>query len=323
MGTFVTRGSGEDLRISSRDVDIESIPGVIIEKTDKEIIVLIPEQDKSLLSSVSLSRDTSFVLPSGIPNRRPSYSPEDIIPTPQPEEEENNIIVNLIDDDSISLEDTMFLDKPCNLPKFNLSFSTDFNLNDQYYFGFDNKYSSDTSGNQDNSEGSDPGIGVSEPDLGSGGSSSGGIPDGPEGGSLQPVDIGRVREITDSIINLDRNVKTEGMFDLVQKAWDISNINVLDSLVRDRLDTQLDMDFGYTITEDNFSDFAELPTYGPSEEDLSIGLAFDVVDSFTNNISPVEIGTNNQEGITLDLKLVDSAPVNSAYAGQLASIPFL
>ena len=87
MGTFVTRGSGEDLRISSRDVDIESIPGVIIEKTDKEIIVLIPEQDKSLLSSVSLSRDTSFVLPSGIPNRRPSYSPEDIIPTPQPEEE--------------------------------------------------------------------------------------------------------------------------------------------------------------------------------------------------------------------------------------------
>jgi len=91
--------------------------------------------------------------------------------------------------------------------------------------------------------------------------------------------------IAESIIDLDRNTKIEGLFDLKDAKWDDVSTWLQDS-IRQAESQFIRPDMEYIVTEENFKDFAEVffPS-GPGQEDMSTVFNFEM--------SAVELGTIN------------------------------
>lgn len=125
--------------------------------------------------------------------------------------------------------------------------------------------------------------------------------------------------IAESIIDLDRNTKVEGLFDLKDAKWDDVSSWLQDS-IRQAESQIVRPDMEYIVTEENFKDFAEVffPS-GPEQEDMSSVFDFEM--------STVEIGTINSvalnggyDTLALSSKISDVSTIELNYTTQIAKL---
>jgi len=299
----------------------QGIPGVIIESSGPDIVIVFPDTgvagpgfennpenetspaDSLLISEFSrglyvnvdiplLAYDTSSVETSPTPE-----SPENV------EEENESLIINIIDDDSISLLDISIEDRPCPLPVFNLSFESNLSLSAPFYNEAASSYA------------------IEYGDAAAG-SSSNNAEEEAEGS----IEQGRERvewaesvaQIIDSIISVDKNIKHADLVDTSNSKWTLGNINALDDATTSILATQREVDFGYYINETNFRDFAQTTPGLPGAEEIV--KPFDVSTYVSNGLSSSVYGYNSNidnESDIVSLEMVDV--VQQGYAEQYST----
>jgi hypothetical protein len=345
MGSFSTLSTGEtagggnesfygDVSNGTRNTSgvpspgSHGLPGVIIGQKDTDIVLIIPDtrtagpgfaenpggnqEDQNtsaglaLGSFVAVNTDFDFpdvVIDMGSVELDPQQTPS----PPEEVEEENQSpdIVNIIDDDSLSLLDVTY-DMACPMPKFNFTFESEFNLNASYY----NPYATEDA--LENAALISEELDIPEEESQSSGTNI----------SIDTDWAASVVEIIDSIVNVDKNVKLADAIDVSRAQWDISNTNILDDLLTSTMDMQRDFDFGYFINETNFEDFAETQPGGPDAEDIA--RPFDVSSFVANGLSAgiyfYNSGVNNENDI-ISLELVDMVtPVGANSYNQNSAI---
>jgi hypothetical protein len=270
MGTFLKEGSTGDTGdgwSSGQGSGAPQTRDVTISAKGNEIILTFPDPDiagpgyygtgnKSEDAEVS---NQGFIISRGVPNLIPSITVDVGSIEIEAEDQESSGTINLIDDESIGLNEIELSGDACPMPRFKLDFETNFDLQQGY---------ADFSSTDEALEQGDATLISNEEDLN-------------ESNTISPVDIDftkKVNEIIDSIVDLDRNIKNESVINVSAGQWVASNQNALTDTVRSQLESAAIGDLGgYFITDTNLADFAELPTFGNPEEEIS-GFVIDSVD---------------------------------------------
>ena len=219
-------------------------------------------------------------------------------------ENANPLVVDFIDDDSISLAEARARD--CDPIFFNLDFESRLSISDNYY----NPLASLDA----ISGGTEPLPSTSTQDE----------EDEDSRNTTVEVDISWAESVAgeiDKIISLDKNVKLEDVGKYRDAKWQLGNTNALDDALTSVLSSQREIDFGFFITESNFKDYAQIVGVPDSED---IARPYDIDSIFNIGLPSSIIGynrnvDNENDVISLELiDIVDSSPGNKQSANMFA-----